>query len=243
MTVQQSDVTFLQSSLTGSTGGGISGVTIVSGVDNNLWPDISPAEATAGGTRSLKWFMRNDHPSDTLEAFGTWVEQAPVDCTEELGVGFDASEDDDPAQGDLVATGADAVVELVSSAADTRQATVIGENVLGQPVEEVVTLTGTTPVQTAVTFAAGRVYAVRLSATGAQTVTIKEGAGGTTRGDIPASKLCTWQWLSPAAFASALKRTAIGPGDIVGVWDRLTWVAGASEVDPTQSIIGVQRLA
>lgn len=242
MTVVQSDITFLQSSDTGSAGGAISGIEVVTGVLNSLWPDISPAEAGAGGSRVRKWFMRNDNVAENLANFGLWVATAPTGCTEELGVGFDTADDADALRGTLIALSANALIAVVSNGADTRTVTVVGVNAAGAPMEETVTLNGLVEVLTVVTFS--KVYAVRVSALGSQIVTIKQGSGGSTLATIPAGAISTWLWVADAAsLASAIKRMAIGPGAIVGFWDRLTWTAGAAEVDPNNSIIGVQRLA
>ena len=241
MTVTQDDLTFLQSALPGSTGGAISGIEDVSGVMNNMFADISPAQATAGGTQTRKWFIRNDHVSDDLDDFGVWIEDTPDECTEEIAVGFDSDDDDSATVGDLDAWTGDAVVAVVSDGADTRQVTVVGVNAIGEPMEETVTLNGVTEVLTTVTFS--EVYAVRVASESSRVVTIKQGSGGTTMGTIPAAAICTFLWIDAPDLASSIKRMAIGPGDIVGFWDRITWTAGASEVDPNQSIVGVQRLA
>jgi hypothetical protein len=81
-----------------------------------------------------------------------------------------------------------AQLELVSDGADTRQVTVAGRRPDGTSLSETVTLNGTTPVLTTNTFA--RLLSATLSATSStRTVTIRQGAGGSTLMTLPPNTL------------------------------------------------------
>lgn len=241
MTVQQEDLTFLQSEDVGSAGGAVSGVEIVSGVDNNLIPDITEPEATAGGTLYRKWFMRNDHVEDTLPDYGIWVAAEPDEVAEAMAVGINDTDDDagDPLLWDLTPLTGDALIELSSDGPDTRQVRLCGLNTAGDPVEELVTLNGTAPVLSVVTFSA--LYAASV-ASGSQIVTIKEGSGGTTRGTLPATSVLNALWYEPASLSTAIKRVALAPGEVHGYWSRYVWDPGTPEQLDNFSAIAVQRL-
>ena len=240
MTVQQDDITFWQSALTGSTGGAITGVEIVSGVDNNLIPDLTQAESLAGGTLYRKWFLRNDNVEDTLPNYGIWVAAEPADMAEAMALGVNHADDDDVSAWDLTQLGADALISLQSDAADTRVVTVYGLNTADDPVEESVTLTGTTPVLTVVTFSL--IYAVSVDTPGSQVITIKQGAGGTTRGTIPANAVINSLWFEPSAVTNAILRESLAPGEIHGYWSRYIWDPLTPETLGNLSVIALQKI-
>jgi hypothetical protein len=76
-----------------------------------------------------------------------------------------------------------AKLSLTSSAADVRVATVVGRDATGAVVSEGVTLTGAVEVLSVATFE--RIQSVNLASTNANTVTLKQGAAGSTIATIP----------------------------------------------------------
>jgi hypothetical protein len=94
---------------------------------------------------------------------------------------------------------------LVSSGTDTRTATIEGRLSSGAIATENVALNGTTEVLSANTYE--RILRVTLSATAATTVTLRQGAGGTTIATIPANETqVTLMFYDSASEASAVNR-------------------------------------
>ncbi len=79
-----------------------------------------------------------------------------------------------------------AVLSMTSSAADTRNVTIIGRVADGSYTTETKALNGTTEVLSTNTYE--RILSVKAASTNANTVTLKQGAGGTTIGTIPANE-------------------------------------------------------
>jgi len=239
--ITSDDLTFLKTSVGASEGGGVSGTEIFDGALNNLWIDISPAEAVAGGVRYRKWALRNDSASDTLAAFGTWIASPPAGTAESLGIGFDIADDDSPAQGNMVALDGDSLISVRSDGTDTRICLIVGENALGTPVEEQVTLNGTTPVPSVVTFSkVDGVFADSVDAD--RTIAVRTVTPDEEIGLIGPDRIACWLWQDPADLATAIHRMAIAPGELVMFWDRLVWPAATPELDAAASVIGVQRM-
>jgi len=209
---------------------------ITSGVLDNLFDDITGAEATTGGTDYRKYYAKNTNGSLTWLAVGTWIRQQPPGATIYIGVGKDDAADADATQGNLVQLNANAKVSLQSDGADTRNVTVEGLDTGGNYLTETNALTGTTPVLTTATFSfVTRVYAA--STDGSRTVTIKQGSGGPVIGTIAPTKIVSWVWTNTAVgAATALKHGDIGPGSDVAIWLKRTWAAGASAVSGTTPI-------
>lgn len=234
MPVANSDIVHYQSTAASSTGGAISGSTITSGVKNNVWPDITSVEALAGGTRYRKTFWKNTNGVDPMVKPVLYFPVAPVNATLVLGLGFDHSTDDDPAQGNMTAWAANAKVALISDGADTRTATIIGMDNAGTPVpiSENVVLTGASEVLSVATFS--KVWAVILSATDAsRTVLVKQGTGGTTRGTIGLLKKLCFLFLSAGTVkANGITLPDLPAGQNYGVWRKLTWAAAAPTTRP-----------
>lgn len=233
MTASSADITFTKTTVAGSAGGTNSG-TVITSTLHNLWPAITDVERTAGGTRTKKYCIYNNHATDAYTLPGAWV-VAATGITDEIGLGFDDGDDDDAAQGNMTAFGANAVVAVVSSTADTRTATAYGLTAGGLAQSEALVLNGTTEVVGALTFS--KVYAVRLSATGAQTVTVRQGAGGTTRGTIAATFKICWLWLAANTQGAAILTANLAALTATCYWWRQTWAAGVAGQRPDTSTL------
>ena len=161
---------------------------------------------------------------------------------ESIGLGFDDTDDDDPAQGNMTAFGADAVVALVSSAADTRVASIYGLDSSGDPATEDVILNGTSEVLGLITFE--KVWAIKLSAEhGSNTVTVKQGSGGTTRGTIGPNKEMCFLWVNAYASADGIVLPDLEAGQSYGFWHRQVWTAAIGASRPNTSKIGYEESA
>lgn len=235
MVASASDITFTKTSVGASAGGTNSGV-VINSTKHSFWPAITDAERIAGGNRTKKYCIYNNHATDAYTLPGAWV-VAATGITDEIGLGFDDGDDDDSPQGNMTAFGANAVVAVVSSAADTRTVTAYGLNAAGAAQSEVITLNGTTEVLGLLTFS--KVYACRVSATGAQTVTIKQGAGGTTRGTIGATFKICWLWIAANTQGAAILTANLAALTAVCFWWRQTWAAGVAGQRPDTSTLSV----
>lgn len=239
MAVSAADVVWYKASA-GASDGGSKSATPVTSTKGDFWPNVSDAERTAGGTRIKKSFLTNEHATDSLLAPVVWISVVPTNMTEEIGLGFDDADDDANTQGNMTALGANALIALVSSGADTRTATIIGLDASGNPQQETVTLNGTTEVVSVGTYSA--VYAIHLSAESATlTVTAKQGAGGTTIGTIGPNVEACWLWIAATSKASGLKLADLIAGASYGFWHRQTWAAGVPAVRPDESRISVEE--
>jgi len=101
---------------------------------------------------------------------------------------------------------ANAQLALVSSGADTRQVTITGRKTDGTYTSETVTLNGTTEVLTTNTYE--RLLRAEASATHASnTITIKQGAGGSTLATIPPNERgVTAMFINSASESTAVDR-------------------------------------
>lgn len=243
MPIVSNDLKEYKSSASQSSGGAISGTEVTDNVDNNLFTDITGDEAAAGGTEYRKIFRKNEHGSLTWQNVISWILSQPTNAALSFGFGIDHADDADGAQGNMTNFSAGALVALVSDGADTRQATIVGEDNTGARQTENVTLNGTTEVLSSGTYA--KVYAVYLSALDAsRTVTVKQGSGGTARGTIGNSKKICFLWFGKKASGSIIdaeggnapdKASGMEHGNIAaagnfGLWYRLGWLAGAGAV-------------
>lgn len=234
MAISDSDINLLQSTAASSTGGAVSASGITSGVDNNLWADVSDSQRIAGGEMYRKVFWKNANGVDAALKPVLWASTLPTGGTLSYGLGHNDAGDDDPAQGNMTALGASAQVALVSDGADTRQATVWGMDDSGTPVpvSETVTLNGTTEVLTVGTFS--KVWGVVAGTESAsRTITVKQGSGGTTRGVIGPDQKCCWLWVvGPSTKAAGIALPDLAAGGHYGLWMRYAWSAGASVARP-----------
>jgi len=233
MTASSADIQFTKTAENVSAGGVNSGVLITS-TKHNLLPAITDAERIAGGSRIKKYCIFNNHATDAYTLPGAWLVPA-TGVTDEIGLGYDDGDDDDSTQGNMTAFGAQAVVACISDAADTRTVTVTGLDASGDPQTEAIVLTGAVEVLGLLTFSA--LYAAKVSATGAQTVTLKQGTGGTTRGTIgPTFKNC-WLWLAANSQGAAIMLANLAAQTAYCFWWRQTWAAGVAGQRPDTSTL------
>lgn len=224
------------------TNGSITGTGITSGVANNVWPNISETDRLAGGTLYRKTFFKNNNGTDAAVLPVVWFPVAPTNMTLVLGIGIDNSADSDSAQGNMTAWTSSAKVALISTAADVRVVTIIGMDNSGTPVPvtENVTLTGAVEVLSTLTYS--KVWAVIAASTNANTVTVKQGTGGTTRGTFASGKLGCWLWVAAGtAKSSGIALPNLAFGASIGVWHKLTWIAGATAIQPNTLSVEVQE--
>ena len=233
MTATTSDLALYKSS-SGASQGGTATATQCGLAKNDLFPDVSDSERIAGGTRTYKFYLGNDHSTDAFPAPKVWSVSPYGFSPDEIGVGFDDADDDAAAQGNMTAFGGSAVAALVSSGADTRTAHIVGVDSGGTPAEEDVVLNGTSEVLSTTTWS--KVYAVKLdSESGSSTVTVKEGTGGTTRGTIGPNVECCWLWVQANLEASAILLPDLPASGRVGIWIRQTWPANVAANRPDTS--------
>lgn len=245
MAIISSDLKEYKSLNSNSDGGAIdTGREVTDNVDNNLFPDITGDEAATGGTKYRKVFRKNTHGSLTWQNVISWIVSQPTNAALSFAFGLDHADDADGAQGNMSAFGANAQVALVSDGADTRNATIIGEDASGNRQTETIALNGVTEVLSAGTYS--KVYAVYLSALDAsRTVTVKQGSGGTARGIIGTNKKICFLWFGKkysggvavnaeggdmASKATGMKNGDVASAGDLGLWYRLTFPAGAGAV-------------
>lgn len=241
MAVGRADIHFFRSTNGASAGGTMSATEIDDAVLHDLFAAISDAERIAGGSRRHKWFVNNQHGTDALNEPKFWVSAVPAGFTApRLGLGFNDADDDTYLQGNMTAFGANAVVGLISSGADTRTAQIWGLNGSGVPISESVVLTGAVEVLSVATFS--KVWAVKLSAeSGSLTVTVRQGAGGTTRGTIGVNVEMCFLWVTANSEANAIQLPDLAAGGSYGFWEEQTWPAGVSGQIPTDSPLRVKE--
>ena len=233
MTASAADIQFTKTSTGASAGGTNSGV-LITATKNSMMPAITDAERVAGGTRTKKYCAFNDHATDAYTLPGVWVAPA-TGVTDEIGLGYDDGDDATSTQGNMTAFGANAVVALISSTTDTRTVTVTGLDAAGDPQTEAIVLTSAVEVLGLLTFSA--VYGAKVSATGAQTVTLKQGTGGTTRGTIgPTFKGC-WLWIAANSQGAAIMLASLAAQTAYAFWWRQTWAAGVAGQRPDTSTL------
>lgn len=240
MPVSTSDIAHLESANGDSEGGAITGSGITSGVTNNVWPDVTDSERIAGIVRYRKTFWKNNHGSDAMVNPVVYYSVGPTNAALVLGLGVDSSDDDDATQGNMTAWGASAVVSLTSDGADTRVATTYGVDGSSVPTTEAVALTGASEVLSVNTYS--KVWAVWLaSESGSRIVTVKQGAGGTTRGTIGLNKKICWLWVSASSKGAGIALPDLASAQNYGVWRRLTVTAGAGAVRPNTLTVRIEE--
>jgi len=217
---------------TDNCGGAIdTGAEITSGVDNNLFPDITGQEALDGVTKYRKHFRKNTHGSDSWINVWSWITQQPTNCALHMAVGLNHADDIKGKMSSLTAWGSANNVALISDGADTRSVDILGI-VSGVKTSETVVLTGAVEVLSVNTY--DKIFAVSVQSLDAsRTVTIKEGTGGTTRGTIALNgKLCAL-WLTGTSIDT--KAEGYGHGDIaaaaaLGLWYKIVVPPSSSSV-------------
>lgn len=235
MTASAADIQFFKTS-TGASEGGTKSGTLISSTKNSMWAAITDAERVAGGTRIKKYCVFNNHATDAYTLPGAWVSPA-TGITDEIGLGYDDGDDATTTQGNMTAFGANAVVALVSSTTDTRTVTVTGLDAAGDPQTEAIVLTSAVEKLGLLTFSA--VYGAKVSATGAQTVTLKQGTGGTTRGTMGASTKACWLWIAANTQGAAIMLGNLAAQIAYGFWWRQTWAANVAGQRPDTSTLYV----
>lgn len=234
MAVIASDLAHLESEDTDSTGGAITASGIASNVTNNVWPDITDSQRVSGITLYRKTFWKNNNASDAMLAPVMYAPTLPTNATFSIGMGVDDSADDDSGQGNMTAWTGNAVVSVISDAADTRFVNLYGLDNAGTPVPtyEQVQLNGTTEVLSSTTFS--KVWAAWVVTTdGVNTVSVRQGSGGTTRGTIGPTKKGCWLWVTGASSKGAgIALPNLAALQSYGIWMRLVVGAGAGAVRP-----------
>jgi hypothetical protein len=219
---------------------------------NNLFPDVSAAQATTGVTLYRKFFRKNTSSADTWYAVVNWIAKQFQNAAVSIGLGIDSADDADPAQGNMVAMTSSAQIALVSSGADTRVVTLKGLDTSGNPITENVTLNGTTEVLSTNTFS--KLYLAYVdSLNSSNTITIKQGSGGSTLGTIGPNKKVSFLWFGKkvdasnnivnaeggdvASYDTGIKIGDVSTGGYFGMWVRLMVPAGASAVGNNTTFI------
>jgi hypothetical protein len=223
MPLEGSDIVWYLSSAGASEGGAKSATPVTDNVDENYFEDVSDVSRIAGGEELRKIFASNDDGVDSFLDHSIWILLAPASSECELGLGVDSADDADPDAGALTDFSAPAKVALVSDGADTRTVRIRGKNGSGDPITEDVVLTGASEVLSVATFSSlynGAADAV----SGSRTITIKQGAGGTVRGQIPIGLIVCFRWVAGATSKSlGIHLPDLVTGSAEPIWTRLTW--------------------
>lgn len=216
-----------------SEGGAKSTTPIVDATDENLFEDVSDVARIAGGEEIRKLFGANEDVVDALPDHSVWALESPTPAVPYIGLGVDSADDADPDAAALTDFGAAAKVALSSDGADTRVVRIRGLDSSGDPITEDVVLTGASEVLSVADFSS--VYNVAADAVSAsRTITIKEGAGGTTRGQILVGQIVCFRWVAGATSKSTgLKLVALPTGSADPIWTKVTW---AADVAPTAAV-------
>lgn len=226
MAIQETDLKDYKSTVeddTDNCGGAIdTGAEIISGVDNNLFPDITGDEAAAGVTKWRKSFRKNTHAEDDWLDVKTWITGQPVNAALHIALGINHADDIKGKLSELDPFSGPENVALVSDGADTRDVVVMGV-LNGAFVEETVALDGASEVLSVSDF--DDVYcAYPTTLDGDRTITIKEGSGGSAIGTIAGNgKLCT-QFKTAEDIdtkAEGFRHGDIVSGDLFGLWYKL----------------------
>jgi len=225
------------------------------GKKNNLFPDVTASQASSGVTLYRKFFRKNTSSTDIWYNVVLFIQKQPTNSALSIGLGIDNSNDSDPTQGNMVAMSANAQISLVSSGADTRTVTLVGLDANGNPISETDTLNGTTAVLSTNTFS--KLYLAYASATNASnTITIKQGSGGSTLGTIGPNEISSFLWFGKKvdntqtivnaeggdvpSYSTGIKVGNVATGANIGIWCRLMVPAGASAVGNNTTFVQAQ---
>jgi hypothetical protein len=240
MAVTVNDIDFFLSVSGSSDGGAESSTELVSGTTNGLWPNISDALRTSGGTRYKKFFIQNSHSTDSMVQPSIWISESPVGVVVQIGLGMGSADDTASSQANMAPWSANAKVAAVSTSADTRTVFVYGISSGGVPIAESFLLSGTTEVLSANTYS--KVWSVQLSSvSGTSTVTLKQGAGGTARGTIGPTFVTCWLWVTALTKATGLWLPDLLPTTAYAIWCKQSWDAGLSAQRPTRQIVSIEE--
>lgn len=72
-----------------SLGGTMSSISIHNGVMQNLFPNVTPAQAASGLVDYICMYVFNDNPNDTMFDVEVWVSQAPDSPDTAISIGAD----------------------------------------------------------------------------------------------------------------------------------------------------------
>lgn len=221
---------------------------------NALLPDVTAQQANDGITVFRKFFRMNANPTVSWTEVRAWLPNQLTNSAISFGVGLNHADDNDGTQGNMTAFSANSVVAVVSDGVDTRTVTIVGENATGVRQVENLVLNGTTEVVGSLIFA--RVYFVSVPALdGARTITIRQGAGGTTRGTIGINRIVCFLWFGRRASGGVIIDAEGGNilTDIVGlrlgevvangnipIWVRMSVPTGANAISNNTAHIQIR---
>lgn len=226
MPVAGSNIVWYLSSSGASEGGARSATAITDNVDENLYEDVLDIARIAGGEMLRKLYAANDHGVDSLASHSIWAVMVPTPAEVEIGLGVELADDADADAGTLVDFTAAAKVALVSDGPDTRTIRLLGKDAAGDPITEDVVLTGAAEVLSAADFSS--LYNASIApgdvVSASRTVTIKQGTGGTVRGQIGIGLVVCFRWIAGATSKSlGLHLVALPSGAAEPIWTRVTW--------------------
>ena len=211
---------------------------------NALLPDVTAQQANDGLTVFRKFFRSNTNPTTNWTEIRAWVPFQLTNSAISIGLGINHADDNNGNRGNMTALSANSVIAVVSDGADTRVVTLIGENAAGVAQTQTLTLNGTTEVVGGLTFA--RLYSASVPSTDAsRTITIRQGAGGATRGTIGINARNCFLWFGRRASGgliidaeggniptdlTAMRLGAVAPSGNIPIWVRVGVPTGASAI-------------
>lgn len=235
MPITPADLEYYKSNAAGSTGGTITATAVTDNSLNNLFDDVTSDESVSGASEYRKIFVKNNHGSLTWQNVAYWRSSDTVSVNDEVWLGMGTASDDDGAN-ELSALSVASVIAVVSDGADTRQITLVGEDAGSNRVTETLTLNGTTEVVGVVSFT--KLYLAYPSASSAlRIVTVRQGAGGVSRGTIGLNKLSAILYLNVTSKATGLELGNIAAGNSQGLWIKRIVAPGAAAATANQGTI------
>lgn len=228
MSIQPNDLAFYASQNDNSVGGAISVDLITTQVLNNLFDRVSQYESSNSLTDYRKIFIKNNHPTDTLENVRFWRVIDTGSAWDEilLGVG---SNDDDDGSSELDSLDANGVIGVAGSGVDTREVTLVGEDASGKRQAETITLTGGGVIDIGVlTFS--KLYTAYVTAISENsTVSIYRGNQLQELGEIAVNKKSAILFLEPESKANGIKLPDLAPSETYPLWLKRIVTAPATE--------------
>lgn len=238
MSVLTTDIKHYKSSNSNSTGGSITATEILDLSLHNLFDAVSADEAEDGAVEYRKFFVKNTSVDQWQNVVG-WIQTQTLSDSDEIAIGLGTSDDND---GSIVLSPltAQSVIAVISNlAGDTRTVTLIGEDVNGNRVTEVLTLNGTTQVVGSQSFA--KLYNAAVSSVvGNADVTIKQGAGGTTLGILVRGGYSAITYLTLLSKEEGFKLGNISAGSSQGIWVRRTVNESAEPYSANQAVVNFE---
>ena len=95
MPIVASEIKFYKSNESNSTGGTITATEVTDNTLNNLFDDVSAAEAESGAIEYRKIFVKNTNGSLTLSNIKIWISQLTSSSGDEFHIGLGSSSDTD----------------------------------------------------------------------------------------------------------------------------------------------------